>query len=123
MYNACIKLISTQLQPLAALLARPTYDGLWSQIFLGEYMSCGRTCFLKYMSFRITGTMGRFALGKSCFLGGHVLQECTSFVWHIFQDDVSYWNACFTGGQILLEGMSYKKSCLTGMPVLHEYML
>ena len=54
---------------------------------------------------------------RKCLAGVHVLG------WHIFQDDVFYWNACFKGGQILFEGMSYKKSCLTGVPVLHEYML
>ena len=37
--------------------------------------------------------------------------------WHIFQDDVSYWNICFTGGQVLLEGTSYRRLFLTGVYV------
>ena len=52
---------------------------------------------------------------------GHVLLECMSIGWHIFQDDVSYWNVCFTV-QVLLEGMSYRRLCLTGLHVLQEYM-
>ena len=40
---------------------------------------------------------------------GHVLQECMSSGWHIFQEDVCYCNTCFTGGKVLLEGMSYRR--------------
>ena len=47
---------------------------------------------------------------------GHVWQECMLSGWHILQDDISYWNACFTGN-ILLEGVSYQMSCLTGIHV------
>ena len=52
--------------------------------------------------------------GKTC------LSECMSSGWYIFQDDVSYWNVCFTG-QVLLKGTSYRRSCLTGVHVFPEH--
>ena len=58
--------------------------------------------------------MGTFVLKevmfcrRACIVAGQVLQECTFSGWHIFQDNVSYWNARFTGGQVLLKGMSYR---------------
>ena len=55
-------------------------------------------------------------------MGENVLQECMSSKWPIFQEYVSYRNACFTGGQVLLEGMSYRRSHLTGIYILQEYM-
>ena len=55
------------LRPLAALLARPTFSGLWS----GNCLS------------------GAYVLREDMFIGGHVLQECMCSGWHILQTDVS----------------------------------
>ena len=41
-------------------------------------------------------------------MGGHAVHECMSSGWHMLQEDVSYWETCHTGGQVLLEGMSYR---------------
>ena len=60
--------------------------------------------------------------GKTCIMGGNVLQECMSSEWHIFQNNGSYWIACFTRGQVLFGAISYSKSCLTGIHVLQKYM-
>ena len=53
----------------------------------------GGHVFLEDMSFRmtcITGTFVEVMLCKTtCIMEGHVLQECMSSGWHIFQDDVS----------------------------------
>ena len=49
-------------------------------------------------------------------MGGHVLQECMSSGWHIFQDHVFHWSTFSIGGQVLLEGMSYRRSTLKLMP-------
>ena len=46
-------------------------------------------------------------------MGGYILQEDMSSVWHILQEDVSYWRTCLIGGEVLLEDMSYNRACLT----------
>ena len=93
--------------------------GLWQHCLLGPpSVNCGhkivlgRMSFSGGMSFKITCIMGTFVLRevtlcRTYFMGGYVM----SSGWHIFQDDVSYWNASFTGGHVLLEGISYRRSC------------
>ena len=62
---------------------------------------------MEYMSFRMTCITGTFVLKKvmlcrtARIMGVHVLQECMSSGWHIFQDDV------------LLECMFYRRTGLT----------
>ena len=63
-------------------------------------MLCKRTCII----------------GRTCLAGVHVFRV------EYLSGDVSYWNACSTGGQVLLEGMPYRRSCLTDIHVLQEYM-
>ena len=43
-------------------------------------------------------------------MGGHVLVECISSGWHIFQYVVFYWKICLTGGYALLEGTCYSRT-------------
>ena len=50
-------------------------------------------------------------------MGGHVMHKCMFSEWHILQEDVSYWKTYLTGGQVLLEGMSYRRACLSGRHV------
>ena len=49
---------------------------------------------------------------RTCLIGGNVFQECMSSRWHTHR------MMCLTGGQVLLEGMSYRRACLTGRHVL-----
>ena len=88
---------------------------------LGEYMSCGRTFFSGDMSFRMT-----------CITRTFVLREVMLFFFRtiLLWEDMSCRSACLQdgisfrmmGGQVLLEGTSYRRSCLTGVHVLQEYM-
>ena len=94
----------------------------------GDYMSCGRICFSGVYIFQDDIIIGIIVLREgmlcrmTCIMGGHVFPECMPSGWHIFQVNVFFWNTCFTGGQVLLEGTSYRKSCLTGIHILQEYM-
>ena len=93
---AVIILISNQLHPSTALLARPTFGGLWSQYCLKD----GHVLW-EYMSFRMT-----FLL-KACLKGGHALQEemsCVrSCVGGVLVFMMAYLAICF----ILLVDISY----------------
>ena len=100
-----------QLLPLAALLAKLTFGGLWSRNCLKEEHILWKNFFLDYMSFRMTCLMRAYIwrevmLGRRKYLmGSIVLVECMSSGWHIFQYVVFYWKTCHTGAHVLLEGM------------------
>ena len=85
----------------------------------------GRHVFLEYMSFRMTFTMGAFAL--QAVVGGHLLWEDMSCHSACLQDGIIFRMMCLTGMHVLQEDMSYlryscRRSCLTGVHVLQEYM-
>ena len=87
-----LKFTSTQLGPLAALFARLTFGGLWSQNCVKEAHLMGGHVFLEYMSFRMT-----------CFMSAYVLRE------------VMYCRRkCLAVCDILLEYMFYRRAYLTG---------
>ena len=72
---------SMQLWPLATLLAKPNFSGLWSQNCLKD----GHVLW-KYMSFRMT-----------CPMSAYVLVECMSSGWHILLYVLFYGMAFLTG--------------------------
>ena len=80
---------------------------------MGEYV------LLEDISFRMTCLMEVYVLwvimlcGRTCLMGGHVWQVVISSLWHILQEDVSYWRTCIKEGQVLLESMFYWRAYLT----------
>ena len=121
--------------PLALLLARPTFGELWSHNCLKERhvlwenrsyarVSYRRTCLMggqvfQDISFRMTSLTEYMTCGSLWFIGGHVLWEDVPCKSVIFQDGISY-RICLTGGQVLLEVMSYRRACLTERHILQE---
>ena len=86
-----------QLRTSVALLARPTFGGLWSQNCLKkENILWEDMIFFDHMPFRMTCVIIAYELRdimlccRKCLIGGHVLVKCMSSGWHILQHFVFY---------------------------------
>ena len=62
----------------------------------------GGHVFFEYMSFRMTSITGTIVLREVMLCRRTCLAEVHVFRMTYPQDDVSYWNACYTGGQVFL---------------------
>ena len=93
------------MRPLAALLGRPQFGGLWSQNCLNKEHVLGESMF--YSTVSLTG--GHVSW-ENMFSGGHIFQDNTSL-----KEDRFYMRICLIGGHKLHKSMSYWWTHLTGV--------